>query len=770
MKKLTSLLLIIAVIAGCLGTALFAADEKESSDVILPFTDVPDGKWYTNYVKSVYKEELMNGKTTTEFEPESPMTRAEFVAVLARMYDRSDSFTAPTDPEKIVFSDVPAAKWSAKYVYWAAENDLVNGYKDGTFLPDGKISRQEIATVLVRYFEFLDLEIEENPSIDRFNDTDTFTWAKDDIEEIRKAGLFNGDDYGNFNPTNNAKRAEIAAVLTRLLEIVDPDEPAPPSSSDSSTGAEDPPSSSDSSTGAEDPPSSSDSSTGAEDPPSSSDSSTGTEDPPSSSDSSTGTEDPPSSSGTSGTEEPPVPSGPIVVIPEQDFDNLPILDNDPNVENLGAQYDKNGYKISNVIDIHDTIGDQTGPVQVGGIGIHAGNEAKVLRTRYGTFVLYITETVNDRDQTFAFVRVTSEGSDVIFTDKYNALTCKPNIAGIDGTKIYVAVSYETTDWPQKYHIVLYIYDVLTGELTKNEHTASYTVPAANCHGYGYSGVVLDTVNDKLSFMICGGDIPGFVAWINYDINTGTWESTCHTIQLEYRCCYFNAYPDNNGGMYFLLQRDVKASSLGAYLGVDFFITDSYMWDAIYLIHIPDIYSNEYSIKDVYVPEYSTTEESISGEGATYYGQGASLVDSKGNMHIIYTAGTKGKVYYAVYDSSFNEIKNGPLSNISRADYNFALAEGTDGSIYIIAMKHNSIAAKIDIYKSTNGGKSFTKQVTDYKLQAPNAEGVVGDVGPSKMIVSGQRTHSDRDGTVGVIFYANGNAGFYDYLYFAIELP
>ena len=75
--KFVAMLLVIAMIAGVLPFA-FAAN-------VGPFTDVKDTDWFASYVQYVYDNGLMNGTTTTTFEPESNLTRAQTAMVLWRI-------------------------------------------------------------------------------------------------------------------------------------------------------------------------------------------------------------------------------------------------------------------------------------------------------------------------------------------------------------------------------------------------------------------------------------------------------------------------------------------------------------------------------------------------------------------------------------------------------------------------------------------------------------------------------------------------------------
>ena len=64
-------------------------DEK-NSDIIMPFTDVPENEWYYKAVQHVYNAGLMNGTSETTFEPEKTMTRAEMAQVLVNLCKKID--------------------------------------------------------------------------------------------------------------------------------------------------------------------------------------------------------------------------------------------------------------------------------------------------------------------------------------------------------------------------------------------------------------------------------------------------------------------------------------------------------------------------------------------------------------------------------------------------------------------------------------------------------------------------------------------------------
>ena len=77
----------------------------------LPFTDVPDGKWYSEAVQYVYENGLMNGTSSTTFDPSGKLTRAMLVTVLYRAAGQPAVEFTPK------FSDVPAGVYDLDVLF-----------------------------------------------------------------------------------------------------------------------------------------------------------------------------------------------------------------------------------------------------------------------------------------------------------------------------------------------------------------------------------------------------------------------------------------------------------------------------------------------------------------------------------------------------------------------------------------------------------------------------------------------------------------------------
>lgn len=178
------------------------------------FADVSDNVWYYNSVKYVSENGLMSGVSETEFAPDMDMTRAMFVTVLYR------AAGAPDMSNEIwgyPFEDVDAESWYGAAVYWARNNDIIQGYSDEKFAPNDIITREQIASMLYRYAQFKSISTDETGDLSQFTDSDSISeWAKNSVGWAIGKGLLTGKGNGVLDPTGNATRAEVAAMLQRV--------------------------------------------------------------------------------------------------------------------------------------------------------------------------------------------------------------------------------------------------------------------------------------------------------------------------------------------------------------------------------------------------------------------------------------------------------------------------------------------------------------------------------------------------------------------------
>lgn len=200
-----------------------STDEQEEEDPSEPeipvelFSDVPENNWAFPYVMALYERGIVSGGGDGRFYPEKQVTRAEFVKMLAGVAGAKVSLQKSTQ-----FKDVPRDSWFAPYVAWAYEKGITKGITETEFGPHALITREQMATLVVRLCEKQKIDLQKIQNRIAFTDESSIAdYAKKAVGEVQRAGLISGYPDGTFLPKANAKRHEAAKVLASLLALIE---------------------------------------------------------------------------------------------------------------------------------------------------------------------------------------------------------------------------------------------------------------------------------------------------------------------------------------------------------------------------------------------------------------------------------------------------------------------------------------------------------------------------------------------------------------------
>jgi hypothetical protein len=176
-----------------------------------PFVDVRKDDWFYEDVVYVYGRNLFYGVNENSFGPHVTMSRAMVVTVLGRHYGIDTSAYTSTG-----FIDVNSNAYYAPYVEWARQAGIVDG---DVFRPEEPITRQDLAVMLVRYANYAVIGQPVVRQYTGFADSASIAdYAREAVESLYTIGVINGSG-DSFNPTATATRAEVAAMLRRLLQV-----------------------------------------------------------------------------------------------------------------------------------------------------------------------------------------------------------------------------------------------------------------------------------------------------------------------------------------------------------------------------------------------------------------------------------------------------------------------------------------------------------------------------------------------------------------------
>ncbi len=213
MKKIISLILIMSMLVATLTGAIFVSGEEYDSSKV--FIDVPSDSWFRGSVDFVASRGIMGGAgNANTFKPADLSTRSMVAVILHRLEGE------PAAVKKSPFTDL-SQDWYVAAADWAYETGVVKGSSDTTFNPDGKVTRQELVTMLYRYAKFCGLGVTEKMSVDTFVDgAEVASWALESVEWGLGAGLINGRVNGGntlLAPMGNTQRSEMATILSRFI-------------------------------------------------------------------------------------------------------------------------------------------------------------------------------------------------------------------------------------------------------------------------------------------------------------------------------------------------------------------------------------------------------------------------------------------------------------------------------------------------------------------------------------------------------------------------
>ncbi|SEO97428.1 Fibronectin type III domain-containing protein, partial [Paenibacillus sophorae] len=183
----------------------------------LEFKDVAK-HWAKDAVNDMGSRMIVNGSGNDMFNPDQDITRAEFAAIIIRGLGlKPEGNAAP-------FSDVQQSDWYNDVIQTSYAYNLITGFEDGTFRPDDKITREQAMAIIAKAMTITDLKAklpskEAGEVLSPFADANkTSEWAKNSAADCLQAGIISGRNSSQLSPKDNITRAEVAAIIQRLLQ------------------------------------------------------------------------------------------------------------------------------------------------------------------------------------------------------------------------------------------------------------------------------------------------------------------------------------------------------------------------------------------------------------------------------------------------------------------------------------------------------------------------------------------------------------------------
>ncbi|MEW4372869.1 S-layer homology domain-containing protein [Paenibacillus kandeliae] len=198
------------------------AAEELPSGINLTNSDVSDfidtaGHWAQSDIARLHRLGIVQGIGGNRYAPNATLTRAQFAQMVSNMLQLNASGGAAG------YSDVRDAAWYNNAIKAATASGLTDGYTDGSYKPNQKITREEMTHIISNTLRYLDSEKSYNTDADKvlssYNDRSKVgNWARNDLALAIDQGLIKGRPGGTIDPKANTTRGEAATILARLLD------------------------------------------------------------------------------------------------------------------------------------------------------------------------------------------------------------------------------------------------------------------------------------------------------------------------------------------------------------------------------------------------------------------------------------------------------------------------------------------------------------------------------------------------------------------------
>ncbi len=181
------------------------------------FNDMEASSWAVPYVMNLTERKIFKGYEDGSFRPDISISRQEIAVALVRaMGLEPDAEVASNGPSGFS-DDADIALWARGYVNIAVSKNLFTGYDDGEFKPTRTISRQELATVIMRLANDTTTEVK----LPYGDASEIQAYAQAHVGRATTLKILGGYPDNTFRPFNDVTRAEAAKMLYGGLEYFD---------------------------------------------------------------------------------------------------------------------------------------------------------------------------------------------------------------------------------------------------------------------------------------------------------------------------------------------------------------------------------------------------------------------------------------------------------------------------------------------------------------------------------------------------------------------
>jgi hypothetical protein len=197
--------------------------ETKAAYILVAFPDVPsdddDWAWAFDEVIACVDAEIVKGYTDGTYRPTKPVSRAELATYIARALCGGDD-NVPDGPAEATFVDVATDYWGFKYIEYAVDQEIVQGYDATHYQPEAYVGRAQMAVFVARAKGWVNIGDDMNTAPELFSDVPAGFWCGTAIQACVDHNVVQGYEGGTYKPTEIVGRAQMAVYMARAFELL----------------------------------------------------------------------------------------------------------------------------------------------------------------------------------------------------------------------------------------------------------------------------------------------------------------------------------------------------------------------------------------------------------------------------------------------------------------------------------------------------------------------------------------------------------------------
>ena len=202
----------------------YEAARQQLAEMIKPdphFPDVGRDHWAFDEIEACVKAGIVTGYLDGSYQPDHVVTRDQMAVYMSRALAGGDA-GVPINPAQVSFPDVPANHWAHRYIEYAHDQGIVQGYPDGSYQPALTVDRGQMAAYLARAIATPTGEAgvpDPGCTSPVFPDVACDFWARKYIQYLKAQGVTSGYLDGLYHPEYPVTRDQMAVYVARAFGL-----------------------------------------------------------------------------------------------------------------------------------------------------------------------------------------------------------------------------------------------------------------------------------------------------------------------------------------------------------------------------------------------------------------------------------------------------------------------------------------------------------------------------------------------------------------------